>query len=182
MVVLVGGENLPEKLQEICLLSLRQRPLGHVDSLPLHGLLEGILLRVVLEGEVCNVLLHQDIGIPGWDDVEVMLCDGDLESPELVVSGMDTEGRGDSDCIHSGFGSALADVLGELSDWSADVFPLLTRPEVVLGDIQGLQDLTCLLGHQRDERLAALLGRMIDGDDWNPIQDGVDCLVEFRIN
>ena len=182
MVVLVGGENLSEKSQQICLLSDRERPLGHIDSLSLHGLTEGVLVRVVLELGLGDVLFDEDVRLPGRDDAGVVLQVGDGDGAELVVSVVAEVLRLGADDIQGGFVDGLADVFGELSDRSADLDLFLTRPVVVLGDLQLLEDFTRLLGDEGDSGDAALLGCMVDGDDWNPIQDGVDCLVEFRIH
>ena len=111
VVVLVGGEDSLEECHQVRLLSDWEWPLCHGDALRLHGLLEGILVRVILEGEVGDVLFNKDISIPGGDNVEVMTGDGDLQSPELVVPGMEAEGRGYPDSIHSGLGPTLTDVL-----------------------------------------------------------------------
>ena len=164
-VVLVGGEDSLEECHQVRLLSDWEWPLCHGDALRLHGLLEGILVRVILEGEVGDVLFNKDVGIPGGDDVEVMTGDGDLQSPELMVPGMEAEGGGYPDSIHSGLGPALTDVLGELSDRSADVHALFSGVVVVLGNIQGLQDQPGLLGDKGDKGFTTLLRRVVDSDD-----------------
>ena len=121
MVILVRGEDGLEELHQVGLLSDWERPGIHVDALGFQDLLEGILLRMVLELEVGDVLFHQDVGVPGGDDVRVIYKVGDLYRPELVVPGMRTEGCLDPVGIQGGFMNRLTDVLGELSDRSADV-------------------------------------------------------------
>ena len=87
-VVLVGGEDPPEELHQLCLLSDRERPGIHVDALRLHGLTEGILLGAIHELGFGDVLFDKDVRIPGRDDAGVILEVGDGDDPELVVSGM----------------------------------------------------------------------------------------------
>ena len=167
MVILVGGEDGLEELHQLGLLSDRERPGIHVDALCFQDLLEGILLRVVLELEVGDVLFHQDVCIPGGYDVHVKADDVNLESFELMVSRVDAIGRGDSDCIHCRLTACLTDVLGELSDWSADLYMFLPGPVVVFRNLQLLKDLTGLLRDEGDSGDTALLWGMVDGYNGN---------------
>ena len=140
VVVLVGGEDSPEELHQLWLLSDWERPGIHVDALCFHGLLECVLLWVVLELEVRDVLFDKDISIPGGKDVGVILEVGDANDSELVVSVMRHVLCLGPDDIQGGFMDGLTDVLCELSDWSADLHTLFSRVAVVLRDLQLLQD------------------------------------------
>ena len=165
MVVLVGGEDPPEELHQLCLLSDRERPGIHVDALRLHGLTEGVLVRVVLELGLGDVLFDKDVRLPGGDDAGVVLQVGDGDGAELVVPVMREVLCFGPDDLQGWFVDGLTDVLGELSDRSADLDPFFSGVVVVLGNIQGLQDQPGLLGDKGDKGFTTLLRRVVDSDD-----------------
>ena len=126
MVVLVGGEDGVEEVHKVGLLSDWERPEIHVDALCFQDLLECVLLRVVHKLGLRDVLFDKDISIPGGDDAGVILEVGDLDDSELVVSVMRHVLCLGLDDIQGGFMDGLTDVLGEMSDRSADLNLFLT--------------------------------------------------------
>lgn len=141
-VILVGGEDCLEECHQFRLLSDWERPGIHIDALCFQDLLECVLLWVVLELEVRDVLFNNDVGIPGRKDVGVILEIGDADGPELVVSVMREVLRLGPNDLQGGFMDCLTDVLGELSDRSADLYMFLSGVVVVFRDLQLLKDFT----------------------------------------
>ena len=141
-VILVGGEDCLEECHQLSLLSDWEWPGIHIDALCFQDLLECVLLWVVHELEVRDVLFNNDVSIPGRDDAGVILEVGDTDGPELVVSVMGHVLCLGPDDLKGGFMDGLTDVLGELSDRSADLYMFLSGVVVVFRDLQLLKDFT----------------------------------------
>ena len=141
-VILIGGEDCLEECHQVGLLSDWEWPGIHIDALCFQDLLECVLLWVVHKLEVRDVLFNNDVGVPGGKDVGVILEVGDTDGPELVVSVMGHVLCLGPDDLKGGFMDGLTDVLGELSDRSADLYMFLSGVIVVFRNLQLLKDFT----------------------------------------
>ena len=141
-VILVGGEDGLEECHQVGLLSDWEWPGIHINALCFQDLLECVLLWVVHKLEVRDVLFNNDVGVPGGKDVGVILEVGDTDGPELVVSVMGHALCLGPDDLQGGFMDGLTDVLGELSDRSADLYMFLSGVIVVFRNLQLLKDFT----------------------------------------